>query len=313
MKPMLASDYDEKKLRFPCFVQPKIDGVRGLTTEGGLTGRSLKQHKNVYNTEFWSQLEYRLMDGELAAAEETHPDLCRITSSAMSTIEGEPYTLWHVFDFLHPEVIDKPYLERYDALKAYVERHQYNVLNSRLRLIPNSWAHDLESLLDLDNKFLDMGYEGTIIRDPYGMHKEGRSTIKEMGLLRIKRFIEEEIEVTEILEGEMNQNEAQQNELGLQFRTSHQENMVPNGMVGAMLGRALKDIVDLNGKLLFPKGEIIKVGAGRMPHDDRLRYFQNPSLLLGQIVKFKTFPKGVKDKPRFPTFQSIRSPSDMSC
>jgi DNA ligase-1 len=301
MKPMLASDYDEKKLRFPCFVQPKIDGVRGLTTEGGLTGRSLKQHKNVYNTEFWSQLEYRLMDGELAAEDECHPDLCRITSSAMSTIEGEPYTLWHVFDFLHPEVIDKPYLERYDALKAYVERHQRNVSNSRLRLVPNFWAHDMETLLALDDQWLDMGYEGSIIRDPYGMHKEGRSTVKEMGLLRIKRFTEEDAVVLSIVEGERNDNEAQKNELGHTFRTSHQENKVLNGMVGALICKDIKT------------GNEILVSAGKLTHEERKFYFENQSRLIGQTVKYKFFPKGIKDKPRFPTFQSIRDSSDISC
>ena len=54
MKPLLAVNYDESKLVFPLGVQPKIDGVRGLTTEGHLTGRSLKKHKNKYTTAFYS-------------------------------------------------------------------------------------------------------------------------------------------------------------------------------------------------------------------------------------------------------------------
>ena len=31
MKPLLAQNYDEAKLVFPMFAQPKIDGVRGMT------------------------------------------------------------------------------------------------------------------------------------------------------------------------------------------------------------------------------------------------------------------------------------------
>lgn len=311
---MLASDAIESKLRFPCFVQPKIDGVRGMTTSGnGLTGRSLKPHANKYTTEFYSKPEYRWFDGELAAERQTADDLCRLTTSALSTIEGQPYTLWHVFDFLYPGVAELPYLERYDHLDKAVTELQAKGLALNLRLIPNYWAHDLETVLEWDAKFLDLGYEGTIIRDPYGMHKQGRSTVREMGLLRIKRFIEEDVQVISIIEGESNQNEAQTNELGLQFRTSHQDNMIPNGMVGAMMCLVLKDIKDLSGKLLFAKGEIIKVGAGKLTHEQRLAYFKNPDLLVGAIIKFKFFPKGVMDKPRFPTYQSMRAISDISC
>jgi hypothetical protein len=86
--------------------------------------------------------------------------------------------------------------------------------------------------------------------------------------------------------------------------------MLPNEMVGSMECKVLKDVVH-DGKLFFKEGQIITVGAGRMPHIDRLKYFAEQHLLLNQTIKFKTFPKGVKDKPRFPTFQTIRAASDL--
>ncbi len=311
MNPMLASDWAEGKLRFPCLVQPKIDGVRGLNTSGVLTGRSLKTHKNLFTTAYYSTDVFKGFDGELAAAHECDPDLCRKTSSALSTIEGEPFTLWHVFDFLVPETQGLRYIERYDKLKEQVIRLQTQGLAVNLRLVPTYWAHDLQTVLDWDSKFLDMGYEGTIIRGPDEYHKEGRSTVREMGLLRIKRFIEEEAVILEIIEGEANENEALTNELGLTYRTSHQENKVKNGMVGAMMCRILKDIFAQDGSILFEAGSVIKVGAGRMPHSDRLKYFANPKLLLEQTIKFKTFLHGAYNKPRFPTFQTIRIASDV--
>ena len=36
----------------------------------------------------------------------------------------------------------------------------------------------------------------------------------------------------------------------------------------------------------------------------------HPEELVGHTIKFKTFPKGIKNKPRFPTFVSIRADSD---
>lgn len=314
VKPMLASDYEEAKIRFPVIAQPKIDGVRALNMEGMLTGRSLKQHANRYVTSFFSHADMIGFDGEMAAEHECHPDLCRLTTSALSRIDGQPFVLWWVFDYVTEQTKDLSYSERHAALTAKVrEFHRAGAgihPSQYLRVVPSVLVHNMGELLAFDHRCLDMGYEGTIIRDPNGKHKQGRSTVREGGLLRIKRFIDAEIVVTEILEGEVNGNEAQVNELGLQFRSSHQDNMVPNGMVGAMMGRLLADVVS-NGTVLFKAGEIVKVGAGKMPHDDRLKFFQNPSLIIGKLAKFKMFPNGVYNKPRFPTFQSLRSDSDV--
>ena len=301
MKPMLASDYDENKLVFPLIVQPKIDGVRGLNLEGRLTGRSLKSHANKYTTEFFSREEFIGFDGELTAQVENHPDLCRLTTSALNRIEGEPIIVWWLFDFITPKTKGMAYAERYEALlKRYAEIISADLfLANRLKVIHAYKITTLAGLLEADAYWLDCGYEGTIIRDPAGLYKQGRSTVREGGLLRIKRFIEEEAIVEAIEEGQTNTNLPDQNELGLQYRSSHAEGMVPNGQVGALICRTVK------GR------HLIKVSAGRMPVQERIWYFENQQKLIGKVIKYKHFPKGVKDKPRFPTFQSFRAASDI--
>lgn len=311
MKPLLAEDYVESKLVFPLGAQPKIDGVRGLTTEGHLTGRSLKKHKNKYTTAFYSIPEYAHLDGELAANDERHPDLCRITSSALSTIKGEPFTLWHVFDCLRKEVIKGPYVERYAYLTNLITHEQSKGNCLHAKVVPMQICENLEQLLYWDNLWLSMRYEGTIIRGLDAAHKEGRSTVLQGQLLRIKRFIEAEAVVIAIEEGNANENEAQTNELGNTFRSSHQENKVPNGMVGNLQCAVLKDVMH-DGQLLLLKGQIITVSPGNMDHNMRRHYFLNQKELLQHVVKFKFFPKGQKDKPRFPTYVSHRSVADMS-
>lgn len=296
MKPMLASNYDESKLVFPLGAQPKIDGVRGLNLCGQLTGRSLKTFKNKFNTEYFSNQIYMGLDGELAAERECHPDLCRLTTSAMNRIDGNPYVMWHIFDLLNGATIDLPYGERYSILKDRIT----NGFVTRVQVVPMHVCKTLDELLEWDNKWLAAGYEGTIIRDLNGMYKQGRSTVREGGLLRIKRFTEEEALVLEIIEGRENLNEERTNELGNTYRTSHQDNQVPNGLLGSMRCRDLK--TDL---------EII-VSAGSMPHDLRKYYFNNQSEVVGHVIKYKCFPKGVKDLPRFPTYQSHRAAEDMS-
>lgn len=312
MKTMQPSDWDESKVRFPCIVQPKIDGVRGHTPEGVLLGRSMKQHRNRHVTALFSQPEYIHMDGEIVAERDTHPDLCRITSSALSRAEGEPFVLMWAFDYLAPSAIGFEYEHRLQILHRRILWLQEHGQGLHLRMIPWVVCYNMDELQLERQRNLELGYEGSIIRDPYGKHKQGRSTVKEMGVLRIKDFIDFEFRVKKIVEGQRNENEATVNERGLTERSTHQENMVPNGMVGSLEGPALADVLDpQTGEVLIGKGDWVTVGPGRMSHDDRKRYFEQPHLLLEQVGKAQFFPKGIKDKPRFPTFQSLRSPEDM--
>jgi DNA ligase-1 len=315
-KAMLATDWDESKVKFPCGLMPKIDGVRGLNMSGTLTGRSLKKHKNIHTTEQLSHSAFAGLDGELAADEKTHPELCRRTTSSLNRIMGEPRMDWHLFDYVTAETAMLPYKERHelliDRLAELLSEPDLDYITSSFYVVPLVICNSMEELLEHENRWLDEGYEGVIIRDLDGVHKQGRSTVREGGLLRIKRFIEEEAVVISIEEGQTNLNEKQINELGNSFRSSHQENMTPNGQVGKLLCRMLKDVFDPQDKtLLLAKDQIVKVSPGKMTLKEREHFFQNPHEILQQVIKFKFFPKGIKDKPRFPTYVCIRAASDM--
>lgn len=301
MNPMLASDAVEKKIILPCLAQPKIDGVRGWNPNGNMLARSMKPHGNHYTRKFFSEPRYTGLDGELAASDERDPLLCTKTTSATSTRKGEPFLLWHCFDLIRQDTILLPYEERYKALQ-----HAVDHIGGHLRLIPSHLCKSMKEILEWEELWLDAGYEGIILRNPKGMHKQGRSTPTEGGLLRIKRFIEEEARVIGVTEGFRNDNIAQQNELGQSFRSSHQENKVPNGRIGSLQCIILKD------SELFKAGQEITVSPGLLTHAECEYFFQHQEEILGRIIKFKHFARGVKDKPRFPTFQSFRALTDMS-
>jgi len=305
MKANLAADFDEQQLlgaKGTFVVTPKIDGVRGLHTEGYYHGRSNKKHKNVHTTNVFSATEYQKMDGEawLTSAGIGHPRLCNLTSSAMRRHEGAPDITWEVFDMLTDEALKYGYADRIKMVHEHLAKQHALGLCLKARPIEYHIVKTGEEVLDLDSQFLDRGFEGTVYRLGSSLHKQGRSTLKQGGLIRIKRFIEEEVMVTGFTEGDKNENEKQTNELGHSFRTSHKDNKVPNGMIGNILGYFLSD------------NREVTAGAGCMTHEERKYYFDNPQELVGQIIKVKHFPKGVKDKARFPTFQSFRSEEDMS-
>jgi DNA ligase 1 len=307
--------WDPKKIKFqdgPVWNQPKIDGCRAYNPEGTLLARTQKLHNNAYTTGFYSRPEYVGMDGELAAERETHPDLCRITSSALRTAEGTPFTLWWLFDFITDDTVNEPYSLRYELLKARVAALQAGGFGLHLRVVPYDVCNNLAELEASHQKWVGMGYEGSCFYNPRLPHKEGDSSPTHGGVNRIKDFVDFEAEVLSFEEGQENLNEAQINELGRQFRTSHQENKIGNGMIGNMKCRMLADVLDPNSKKkVVLKDQIFTCSPGEMPHDERLRFFANPDLILKQTIKGKLFPKGIKDAPRFATYSSIRSQEDL--
>lgn len=313
IKPQLAEDAILEKVKFPCIVQPKIDGVRALNLNGTLTGRSLKPFEGFGITEYFSRPEFMGLDGEMILGDKPNctERLCSLTTGAMGRfkdVEEMPDLHWWVFDY--PAWADRPYWARHEVL---IER-VLSIANPRVHMVPRSVHVGTRELLDsLIADFFDQGYEGAIIRNPEAIYKPGRATQKGQELWRVKSWADAEILVTGITEGEVNTNEAKKNALGRTERSSAQAGMVPNGQVGSIQGVLLTDFhCPITGKLLFPKGLEITVGSGEMTVAEATRYFQRPKDIVGHIVKFKHMTHGVKDKPRFPTYISHRLPQDMA-
>jgi DNA ligase-1 len=302
MKPMKAEDAVPEKIRFPVIAQPKIDGVRGLTTEGKLTTRTLKPHANAYVQRILSRPEYAWLDGELGVGGPmNHPDLRRMTSSALSTHTGAPQFKWYLFDYLAPHVYALPYRERYQNLIQHITdlSRRGDIDLSFIEVVQSVVINNHAELEEYERLVLASDFEGVILRDPEGMHKQGQSTVREGGLLRLKRFVEEEGLIIGWDEAMQNNNPEFTNELGHTARTSHQENKVGKGMVGAL-------------HLRRQNGEECTCGPGALTHAEREHMFANPGDYIEKAwVTFKHFPKGVKDKPLLPTFVSFRGKEEM--
>jgi len=294
--PQLACDFEESKLTFPIMGMPKIDGCRAINLLGNATGRSLKAHKNKHITALLSNPDFTGFDGEVACGPWNSASLCRDTTSAINTINGEPEFTWWVFDNIASNVLSSTYHERYKRLCERVEA----LALPYVKVVPMRVLNSLAEVLALEAECIEQGFEGVILRDPSGLHKSGRATVKGGSYLRIKRFSDSEAIVLRLDEMQKNLNEAKTNELGYTERSSHQENKEGKGMVGNLI---CKDI---------ESGMTISVSAGNMTHEDRKHYFENQGEIIGKTIKFKHFAHGVKTLPRFPTFLSIRAETDMS-
>ena len=311
MKPQLANDANLTTLKYPLIVQPKIDGVRALNINGTLTGRSLDPFKGFGITEYWSKPEFRYLDGEMTLGPNpASPDrLCSLTTGALGAFKGVTSmadVYLHCFDWLAEPNL--PYFQRYEMLKAYVEKLDH----PRVKLVPLHIANNREELDALIARFFDEGYEGVIIRNLDAPAKEGRPSKVKQELVRVKGWMDSEMLVTGFTEGQTNTNEAKTNTLGRTERSSAKDGMVPNGMVGSIHGTMIGDCFHpITGEKLFADGLPITIGTGTMTDAELLDYFKHPEKLVGHPVKFKHLAHGVKSLPRMGNYISHRLKEDM--
>lgn len=297
-RPMKATDIVEvEALKYPLLALTKYDGVYALVREGKLLGRSLKPFKNEYITNLLSNKALEGFVGELCygnnlAAE----DLCRKTTSKVNTIKGEWEYTFVVFDYITNETKDLGYTARLGYLMSLIDSQK---LKDRFNLVVANYTtvYGGGELEEFYQENLDNGFEGVIVRNPEGVWKNGRSTLKEQGFLRMKPQTDKEAVIIDVEEALENLNEAKVNELGYLERSSHQDNKVGKGMVGAWVA------IDLE------TGLTIKIGAGKLTHEERVRYFLDKPI--GSVVKYRSMDTGIKTLPRFARHYSFRSDEDL--
>lgn len=288
-KPMLAGTYDARKARFPYMATPKIDGIRFTMVGGVALSRSFKP---IRNSHVQSTLQGCLPDG--VDGELTCGHTFQSSSSAIMSTDGMPdFTCW-IFDYVDPfSSIVAPYRDRIaDPALLELETEQFITI-----LKPELVADEAE-LREVEERYLDAGFEGVMLRDPDGAYKFGRSTVKENTLLKVKRFVDDEAILVRVLEKQHNMNEAVPDAFGRTKRSDCQD-----GKVGA----------DTAGTLIVRNADGVEFGIGTGLDDDmRAMIWSNLDQFVGKMVKYKYFPVSIKEKPRHPVFLGFRDSDDIS-
>lgn len=293
-KPMLAATLEglDRLHSAPWLVSPKIDGIRAVIWHGQVMSRNFKPIPNKFIQESLKHLPHGL-DGELIAGDWQGEGVFNRTSSAVMSIEGEPAFSFRVFDWAeHPLLAFQDRLTRLEQMLA-------DVKHPRTFLVPHKLLHKPEQLSRQEEEYIAAGFEGMMIRRADGHYKMGRATHREGLLWKLKRFRDGEATVVEVEEGVINTNEPRRNALGAVERSSHQDGMVPSGMVGALIAT---DLVT---------GQRLRIAPGTMTHTEREVLMAEPSRLVGKVIKYKAFDYGTLNHPRFCTFQGFRDAIDL--
>jgi DNA ligase-1 len=205
-------------------------------------------------------------------------------SKAVTAFAGEPDFTYHLFDtYAH----DGGFEERLNHVQGEHEGED------RIDCVSHTTVYTADQARDVEQLYVDLGYEGAILRHPKGPYKNGRSTVNEGYLMKLKRFTDGEALVIRLEEAQQNNNALERDELGRAKRTSHQENKSGKGMIGTFI-------------CLDAKWGEIRVSPGIMTHAERTALWNHPASILGKTIHWRSFGYGNMNAPRFARYYGIR-------
>lgn len=193
--PMLAHKYADhaKKVVWPCYIQPKINGVRCIAT---ITDHGVEYYSRkgkAYETlNHWNEtLQTLFPSGTILDGEAFNPYLNfqeivrrvkRVKASRMD-IESTPLEYW-IYDIIN----DQPFNERTEIIhQALPKGCVDDVVRCPTRKIENA-----DQLKSNHQDYVQHGFEGSIIRNSAGLY---RPDYRSYDLLKHKDFIDKEFEI----------------------------------------------------------------------------------------------------------------------
>jgi DNA ligase-1 len=206
-KPMLAHVYtDQTQIDWdqPVYMQPKLDGVRCIFTKDGAFSRTGKRFMNVKHIELelqdlFKQHPHLILDGELYN-HKLKNDFEKIISlvrkqkpTDTDRLDAQHLIQYYVYDYTgqKPNLIENlKYKGRQDNLTCS------DIYCPSIRYTDTKRVATPAMIKVLHDKWLDMGYEGSIIR-LNGKYEQKRSK----NLLKVKDFSDSEAKITGFVEG----------------------------------------------------------------------------------------------------------------
>lgn len=208
--PMLANKYDINKRKkndiiYPCFVQPKLDGLRCIMYWDSKDEKVVSQSRTGCIYETMTHIENKIkvlfndnpnliIDGELYTNEIAFEELAGLIKKKKITEKDREKLLlvkYHIYDIIN----DDPYIERYKSIEYIFEKYNnetYIKVNTRI-------CENEEKFKLYFYEYIENGYEGIILRNKNGIY---RQNYRSNDLQKYKEFQEDEYSIVGYKEAE---------------------------------------------------------------------------------------------------------------
>ena len=197
--PMLAHDYNKrgKDIKFPCYAQRKLDGVRCLAISGkGLFSRTGKAfpHMDHIRAEINSLPKGTILDGELYSDTLNFQEIVGLVKKETLKPADAP-KMTQIYLCVYDTVQDGTNEQRNAYLTDLFKTHKFKAL----KLLPTDVANNLDDVKRLHAEYVADGYEGLILRNKAGLYKVGH---RSADLQKYKEFKDDEYKIVGFKEGD---------------------------------------------------------------------------------------------------------------
>jgi DNA ligase-1 len=210
--PMLAHPYTKRShnISWPCYVQPKIDGVRctvgradGIIKMFTRKGKSMtpmlhieKELERLFDQAAllnWNT-DTLYLDGELYSDKLTFQELAGTLRRHENTKETLSKIYFVVFDMFWTDTSTK-YAIRKEGLRQLFD----SFLELSTQLIKTEKVSNEKEMQEKHGEYIQQGYEGIILRNANGVYKMKH---RSADLQKYKSFIDSEFEICDYKEGD---------------------------------------------------------------------------------------------------------------
>jgi len=215
IRPMLAQPFDItkyegnrkcKKINFPCFGQPKYDGIRCLMSLNNEEDVIMESRKGTqfYNFEVLRE-EFKeklgsysnyVFDGELYSYDypfEKINGLVRLKKPSQTQIQEINQLKYIIYDVINKNNLKMTFNERNELLNNISQQEFTNIEFCKTIEIPS-----LENIDNIHDKFVQEGFEGLILRNSNGIYEINK---RSYDLQKYKKTMDEEFTIIDYFEG----------------------------------------------------------------------------------------------------------------
>ncbi len=192
IKPMLAEPYDLKKVTFPCYAQPKMNGVRCFSLrhidDNTMWSRERREYTAISEikdavTKYFGKLS---PDGEIYNPDYTFQEIVSAVKKRNDSTKN--LKMW-VYDLALP---DLSFTERHLKIKNIFNNENNKGILDYFFEVPTILVNTSEEIQTLHDKYVSEGFEGLILRTFDGVYEFNERTFS---LMKYKQFIDEEFTI----------------------------------------------------------------------------------------------------------------------
>lgn len=270
---MLAKPFNEAKVFYPCYVDVKLDGVRGFVkyeNKLNIYSRNNKLLRNFINIEKELEIIYKIyiknftsvnIDGEIINGH--FQNLMRMVNRKIDGVEMAADSIYTIFDIKlnnEPTTILKYRLEYLHDIERIIDRNNLTHLKVNIGKI----VYCDNDILKYYDEIIALGFEGIMIKNLNSIYECKRN----WNWMKMKPTLSKDLEIVSIKKG--------------------------TGKYKCMLGAFICKL---------PNSGIVNVGSGYTDEERNIFYDES---LIGKTIEVKYQEKTKDGSLRFPRFVRFR-------